>query len=340
MSAMAKRLLAVAVVGAMAALLVWAFIEGRAELAREREREQPIKVPPRVARAPGGELVVTLDHETQGRVGLTTAALGEVQRRPQVVAYGTALDAVPLATLSADLSSAEAALAASQPQLERLRKLYQAGQNMSRKALELAEAQYRADENRVHLARRQMAAAWGDAVAGLADAARETLVRRLVARETVLARVDLPAGEAVPARPVAATLVALGYDERPVTVAAIFDAPTVERSTQGQGFLLRIDRPTVPLRPGAAVTAYLALDGEPQLGVVIPRAAVVRFGGAAWAYVEVGDETFSRRSVALDHPTDEGWFETSGFAVGDRVVVAGAQLLLSEELKSQIQIGD
>ncbi len=75
-------------------------------------------------------------------------------------------------------------------------------------------------------------------------------------------------------------------------------------------------------------------------GVVIPRSAVVRFGGKAWAYVQTDEVRFSRREVALDQATEQGWFTTAGFTVGDRVVVAGAQLLLSEEFKSQIQIGE
>jgi len=73
-------------------------------------------------------------------------------------------------------------------------------------------------------------------------------------------------------------------------------------------------------------------------GVVVPHAAVVYAEGKTWAYVQTGADTFMRREVHLDHLTQDGWLITSGLAVGERVVVTGAQMLLSEELKSQIQI--
>lgn len=46
------------------ALLIFAFIQGRAEFAKEKEREAPVKAPSRVSVA-NGEPVVTLDKETQ-----------------------------------------------------------------------------------------------------------------------------------------------------------------------------------------------------------------------------------------------------------------------------------
>lgn len=62
-----KLLLGVVLTVGLIGLLIFAFIEGRAELAREREREQPIKIPPRISRNQNGEFIVTIDRETQVR---------------------------------------------------------------------------------------------------------------------------------------------------------------------------------------------------------------------------------------------------------------------------------
>ena len=70
-----KLLIAVVLAAGLAGLLIFAFIEGRAELARERERERPIKVPPRISRNQSGDLIVTIDRETQVRIGLKTEAV-------------------------------------------------------------------------------------------------------------------------------------------------------------------------------------------------------------------------------------------------------------------------
>ena len=49
-------------------------------------------------------------------------------------------------------------------------------------------------------------------------------------------------------------------------------------------------------------------------------------------YVQTTDEAFSRREIRLNRPTRDGWFVASGLAAGERVVVTGAQQLLSAEL--------
>jgi len=89
--------------------------------------------------------------------------------------------------------------------------------------------------------------------------------------------------------------------------------------------------------PRSAVTGFLGLPGEAQSGVRVPREAVVRFNGTTWVYVQTGDDTFQRTEVALDRPLANGWFVRAGLKPQDKVVSAGAQQLLSEELKGQAE---
>jgi hypothetical protein len=74
--------------------------------------------------------------------------------------------------------------------------------------------------------------------------------------------------------------------------------------------------------------------------VVVPDSATVWLGGKAWAYVQKGREQFVRLEISTNHPMGEGWFVTKNFSAGDLVAVQGAQLLLSEEFRSQIRISD
>ncbi len=92
------------------------------------------------------------------------------------------------------------------------------------------------------------------------------------------------------------------------------------------------------LVPGMAVRGYVPLAQKPLTGVTIPDSAVVRQAGQGWVYIQTGDDTFTRRKVSLDHPQEGGWFVADGLAGGDRVVISGAQELLSEEQKYQIKM--
>jgi membrane fusion protein, multidrug efflux system len=85
---------------------------------------------------------------------------------------------------------------------------------------------------------------------------------------------------------------------------------------------------------------YLEVATESGQGVIVPRSAIVRSAGQAWVYVRPKPEQFTRRVVSLDWPTGAGWFVTTGLSDKDTLVVVGAQLLLSEEQKSSIQMID
>jgi hypothetical protein len=73
-------------------------------------------------------------------------------------------------------------------------------------------------------------------------------------------------------------------------------------------------------------------------GAVIPGSATVWWQGKVWAYVQSAPDRFSRREVSTQIPAGDGWFVTGGFSQGDKVVVSGAQQLLSEELRPQAKV--
>lgn len=327
--------IAIAVIGG----LTLAFIKGRKELAREREREAPVKAPAQTSRSAEGEIIVTLDAEARRRVSIAFAPLSAATRAPEVKAFGAVLDPTPLVALQGELVTAEVAAANSTAQLARTKTLFEEEQNVSRRALDVAEAQQRSDAARLQNAQQRWALELGEAGVKMSSADREQFVAKLVRREIVLARVELPPGQ-LTLNPLGARLAASGKEGPLAAARAVYAAPSTDFQTRGQAFLLWVEQSDPKLLPGVAVTAYFTLPGKRESGVIVPALAVVRAAGSAWAYVRTGDNQFTRRQVPTRTPMSEGWFVTQHFKPGEQVVVTGAQTLLSEELKSQISVGE
>ena len=53
-----------------------------------------------------------------------------------------------------------------------------------------------------------------------------------------------------------------------------------------------------------------------------------------------GEQTFARREIATEAPAPDGGYFVKGLPNPAEVVVQGAQLLLSEEFRSQIRVGE
>ena len=328
----------VAVIGVVGGL-TFAFIEGRKEMAREREREKPVKTPPRTSRAPGGEAVIKLDAETRQRVTIAVAPLTAATHAPEVKAFGNVLDPAPLLALHGELVAAEVALTNSTAQYQRTKALFEEDQNASRRALDTAEAQQRTDAAKMLNAQQRWTLATGDAAAKMNSTEREQFVTKLVNRELVLLRVEVPPGEKL-ISPTAGRVTLQGDEDLSVTVRSIYSAPAVDAQTRGQAFLLVVEQPGPRMRPGAVTTAFFKLPDDEANGVMLPSRAVVRAAGLAWAYVQTGENEFTRREVSISAPMPDGWFVTQNFKPGEQVVMTGAQTLLSEEFKSQISVGD
>lgn len=331
----------------LGALLVWGFLEGREEAARERERERPVKAPSRVS-VEGEEVIVTVDADTQARAEIDLEPLRAVTAHRSIAAYGTIVDAGKLSAAQtsyeaarAQAEKAGASLEASRREYERVRSLHRVGQNVSAKVLEAAVAAFRGDDAVSRAAtvtlggaRAATEQAWGPVIAQWIFEGSPEL-GRLLSREELLIQVALPPGEPIAAPPERARVRgASGASSQTRLVSA---APRSDPRIQGLTLFYR-GAPSNDLLPGMSVVADLPI-GEETTGLVLPRSAVVWFQAAAWAYFEKAPTKLARRRIATDFPVDDGYL-VPGLRAGSRAVVRGAQLLLSEEARAEIQVGE
>jgi len=338
---------AIASVG-IAGLLIWAFLAGRKELALEQERERPIKAPTRVS-VEEGEPVVTLDKTTQSKAGIVVVSLQPMDHRQQLSAYGTVLQIQGLVDLYKSYSAAKAqveqtraALEASRKEYERLKALRD-NQNISAKVFQAAEATWRSDEANARGAQEALRASeaaardqWGPVLLQwLVDSTPE--FDRLIHSQDLLVQLTLPYGARISAPPQNA-LVQLG-EGKPISVRLVSQSSRTDPRIQGRSFFYVATGAGGALLPGMNVSAYLPV-GAALKGVTVPASAVVWWQGKAWVYVQKDAEHFVRREITTDAPVTEGWFVARGFSAGSKLVVTGAQLLLSEEFRAQVQISD
>lgn len=347
---MRQRLRSAGVIAAVVALVglaAWSVVERRGEAARESAEEATARAPLRVSTA-DGESIVTLE-ATARHDGIKTVALRSAPHRGELRAYGMVVDIRPLSALAgryagakAQLEIAQAKLAASRAAFARAKKLYDDRQNVSAAQRDEAEAAFRVDAAGAAAAQaelRTIATAaqqdWGPVLGG-AVAGDGGLVQRLIARDAVLLQVTLRPGQAAAGPPADAVLRL--DDGSQVKLAFVSAAARTDPRLQGPSLLF-----TAPaasgLLPGTSVVALLPV-GPPAEGVIVPGSAVVWHDGQAWAYFRVGPDRYARRPVPTGRPMPErGGYFVQGIADGSDVVVAGAQMLLSEEFRGQTQAG-
>jgi hypothetical protein len=154
-----------------------------------------------------------------------------------------------------------------------------------------------------------------------------------VSLQSCVVRLDAPLGQPLPASPTGIEVSLLGTEEAWFPAEWLGAAPAVDPLTQGEGMLGWVQ--SGAFKPGAPVAAFIAGSGPSQSGAVVPRPALVRHAGLVFVYEQTGKEEFTRRPVTLEQPLATGWFTGTSLKPGGSIVIAGAQTLLSEELKGQ-----
>lgn len=332
-------------VAIIAALAIWGFIEGRKERTMEQERERPVKVPSRVVSQEEGTAVV-FDEDTQKRADIAITPVRQTTRRGEIEALATVLTLQELIDLrnsyvmtKSQLDRASAAAEASRREYDRIKALHDDDRNASDRMLEAAQAVRESDEAAPRAAKEALETVergarqkWGATLAS-AVVNDAPLFRRLAEQREVLLRVAVPAGTGITTTPANVRIDA--GDGAIRSGKLISPSPTADPRIQGPTFFYVA--PIDGLLPGTTLTTYLSTANE-QTGSIVPNDAVVWWQGKAWFYVQSAPDRFVRRELAGAMPVEQGWFVPGLEAVG--VVVRGAQTLLSEELRNQMQVGE
>ncbi|HEY2329159.1 MAG TPA: hypothetical protein VGI63_05040 [Verrucomicrobiae bacterium] len=275
---------------------------------------------------PQNKAGVTIDAETQKRIGLKTEVPVTTQWQPEIKGFGMVIDPATLTAAVADLESARAAAEVSGKELERQKNLA-AQDNASARTLGTAMAEATHDRLAFESALAKFKQNWGWTLAE--GGGREKVQAEVVNGNAGLVRIDLPAGQMLSSAPASARIVSLMDEAKSVNGEFYNATDGVNPQTQSQSFFFLVKGHS--LAPGAAVTGYLKISGAATGGVIVPASAVLRHEGKAWIYVQTGTNDFSRQEIATDRAADGGFFSTD-FSPTNRIVVTGAQTVLSAEM--------
>lgn len=291
--------------------------------------------------------LLRLSIERQRLGGIRVAALQGTVLNPEHAVQGKVVDISPLLELRtryramlAEARIGESTLALAQKNRDRLARLSQES-IIATKELVAAESTLAAETTRSATARHHLQEireaavhSWGTELFRLAIEEDSVLWDALLKRQKVLLLVALPANHALPLG-TRTIHVARNRDRQHAAIAELLSAaPNTDLLVQGETYFFHVD--AAHLRTGMRVDAWIPRGGSAARGVFLPASAIVWYGGLPWVYLQAGEETYRRVAITEYEEYGEGWFVRSGLRNGDQLVVAGAQLLLSEEMRGQI----
>jgi hypothetical protein len=337
-----------ALVSAMAALTLLGGCGNRAATTAQPAETQNKKASAQIT-VENGQMLITLDAPTQNRLGFTVATLATTVTRAQATFPAIVLPVQDLSAFrntylatQAQLQRARIQAGVAGKEYARLKTLSGEDQNISEKSLQGAEAAMQSEEADVRAAEQQLnlqASAlrleWGAAVTRWATEGSARF-QQILDGGDALVQMTMPSERSGVAPPKSVSLELPGGRRSPASFVSTF--PRVDPRIQGSSFLYLAPGGT-GLTPGRNLVARLPV-GSPLKGVVIPASAVVWSEGKAWVYQQVSPERFSRSPVSTDVAVDNGFFAGEGFSAGDKIVIVGAQALLSEEMLLHGQGGD
>ncbi len=311
--------------------------------------EEEIEIPNRVS-AKDGQTVIQVPEETQIQSEIKTSPLASISYSENVLSYGNVVSLADLIQLKTQLITTQAekavlenALIASKKDFERFNTLNQDDKNISDKVVQIAfndmksnEAKLAASAQNAKNIADQIRQQWGNQMAHLATGAvSSTIFKQLLQNERVLIQISLPFSAHEPLKNSQIQIAPTSALSQKTAANYFSPAPTSNLSMQGKTYFYTAKADF--LRAGMPIKVLdFNQAAKPSEGVLIPNSAVVWYAGKPWVYFKQSATEFKRLPINNDFEMDAGWFYQGELKANDAVVTSGAQLLLSEEFKSQI----
>ncbi|MGC8744487.1 MAG: hypothetical protein ACP5T0_11475 [Verrucomicrobiia bacterium] len=326
-------LISLGLIGACGFGLFQLYKLSRAEKAAEGSEEKPVESRQFVTTNSAGQIVVKLNDEEQKKFGIQTTNLSEIVKENQFYAFGSVLDVSPLVGYLTDLKTAHINLGLAKRTFARMKTLYETGKNAPLKDVENAEAEVIKQDETIRGILNKIAIQWGEEIAANKDI--ESFLRQFIEHKQCLIRVDLLPGQSLE-NPPKSVKISLVNEEKNSYEGQYFATPkVVEAGNISRSFIYLVKDSSLPV--GMKVKAMFDL-GLKIKGLFLPESATVRASGSLWVYKKSNPDEFLRVHIKPESPVDGGWIITDSVKPSDLIVVKGAQMLLSEELKSQIRL--
>jgi hypothetical protein len=242
-------------------------------------------------------------------------------------AFGRVLDPVPFVDCVLARRGAARTLAFAEIETRRVERLHAHDNNASTREVETARLALERAQLELRAASARVAATWGAGAAGRRDL--EALADRIATGSASLGRVDLPAGEPAPEPPERLEVSAAGQGALPAAALVVGRAPATDPLLQGEGYLVVLDPPP----PAGSSLVARVPQRQPLHGLWVPTSAIVWRGGSPVVFVPSG-AAFESRPVRHLGSLRDGWVVEGALRPGDRVVLRGAQQILSSEILS------
>lgn len=298
-----------------------------------------------------GQTVIHLDAKAQLHSGIQTLKLKPATYKADFTAYGKVLAIQPLIALRhryllalTERNATQAKFKQAEQNINRQQTLYREGITAKR-ILEDQNAQWQIDKAQLdashfqdQIIEEEARQLWGQPLSTYVLSRDSHKLDALLSGQQKLLQITLPSNQQLNDETKTILIASSGDRNKAQSAELISVAPQTDGSSQGRSYFFKTQAKDLSI--GMNVTAWIAEQNTPLPGVTIPKSALLWSMDQAFVYVKTDDNTFSRRLINHYTISNDGYFVSEDLKPDEELVITGAQMLLSEEMRGQIPDDD